>query len=344
MSQSTTTLSALEDEDNGNARRLSSLRLRISLAVPAVVFAVVLAFEALQLGSLGSALGEHFGLVVGLTGVLSAALLALLEHLLLRPLRQLARGIEALETGPVPLVQLGAPTDPLAHSLTTEMDRIRHAMQRAQDSIYTQDQDVRRLQRELDHQREALDSANAQLAAQNRELASLSRNDNLTGLLNRTAFEEALRREFKLAQRQRGLLSLAVLDLDDFKRFNQAHGAQTGDAALKRVALLLAERFKRDTDIVARLSGEEFVVLLPGCSVSAAQGVLESVRSDVRSLRLADGSGADETAGAELTVSVGLAAMSPSRPYLSAQAFLQAADEALYMAKHAGRDRLSMAA
>ncbi|MFO1225547.1 GGDEF domain-containing protein [Roseateles sp.] len=341
MSQSTTTLSSLEDEDDGNARRLTSLRLRISLAVPAVVFVVVLAFEALQLGSLGSALGEHFGLVVGLTGVLSAALLALLEHLLLRPLRQLARGIEALETGPVPL---GAPTDPLAHSLTAEMDRIRHAMQRAQDSIHTQDQDVRRLQRELDHQREALDSANAQLAAQNRELASLSRNDNLTGLLNRTAFEEALRREFKRAQRQRGLLALAVLDLDDFKRFNQTHGAQTGDAALKRVALLLAERFKRDTDIVARLSGEEFVVLLPGCSVSAAQGVLESVRSDVRSLRVADGGGADETAGAELTVSVGLAAMSPSRPYLSAQAFLQAADEALYMAKHAGRDRLSMAA
>ena len=74
-------------------------------------------------------------------------------------------------------------------------------------------------------------------------------------------------------------------------------------------------------------------MLLPGCSVSAAQGVLESVRSDVRSLRVADGGGADETAGAELTVSVGLAAMSPSRPYLSAQAFLQAADEALYMAK-----------
>ena len=134
MSQSTTTLSSLEDEDDGNARRLTSLRLRISLAVPAVVFVVVLAFEALQLGSLGSALGEHFGLVVGLTGVLSAALLALLEHLLLRPLRQLARGIEALETGPVPL---GAPTDPLAHSLTAEMDRIRHAMQRAQDSIHT---------------------------------------------------------------------------------------------------------------------------------------------------------------------------------------------------------------
>ena len=65
MSQSTTTLSSLEDEDDGNARRLTSLRLRISLAVPAVVFVVVLAFEALQLGSLGSALGAALGLLAG---------------------------------------------------------------------------------------------------------------------------------------------------------------------------------------------------------------------------------------------------------------------------------------
>ena len=150
-------------------------------------------------------------------------------------------------------------------------------------------------------------------------------------------FDETLRREFKRAQRQRGLLAVAVLDLDQFKQFNEAHGAAAGDQALQRVAALLNDRFKRDTDFVARLGGEEFVVLLPGAGMAEAQGVLELLRDDLRALRLPDG-------GGDLTLSVGLAALSPAHPYLSAQAMLQAADEALYIAKHAGRDRLSLAA
>jgi diguanylate cyclase (GGDEF)-like protein len=128
-----------------------------------------------------------------------------------------------------------------------------------------------------------------------------------------------------------------VLDLDQFKQFNLVHGTAVGDAALQRVASLLNERFKRDTDVVARLGGEEFVALLPGFGMAEAQGVLESVRDDLRALRLPDGEGG-------LTLSIGLAAASPAHPYLSAQALLQAADEALYIAKHAGRDRLSLAA
>jgi len=103
------------------------------------------------------------------------------------------------------------------------------------------------------------------------------------------------------------------------------------------VAALLNERFKRDTDVVARLGGEEFVALLPGFGMAEAQGVLEQLRDDLRALQLPDGNGC-------LTLSIGLAAASPAHPYLSAQALMQAADEALYIAKHAGRDRLSLAA
>ena len=103
------------------------------------------------------------------------------------------------------------------------------------------------------------------------------------------------------------------------------------------MAGLLSDRFKRDTDLVARLGGEEFVALLPGFGMAEAQGVLETLREDLRALRLPDGQG-------DLTLSIGLAAASPAHPYLSAQALLQAADEALYIAKHTGRDRLSLAA
>jgi diguanylate cyclase (GGDEF)-like protein len=224
-----------------------------------------------------------------------------------------------------------------ARGLTAELDRIGHAMLRARGSLWQQDQDARELRRELAQQRHLLQEAHGVIEANQRELASLARTDPLTGIANQRAFDEALRREFKRAQRLRGLLALAVLDLDQFKQFNQTYGTAVGDQALQRVAALLAERFKRDTDVVARLGGEEFVALLPGFGMAEAQGVLESLRDELRALRLPDGEGS-------LTLSVGLAAASPAHPYLSAQALMQAADEALYIAKHAGRDRLSLAA
>jgi diguanylate cyclase (GGDEF)-like protein len=266
-----------------------------------------------------------------LTVLLSAVLLALVEALLLRPLRRLADGCEALESSPMPLE---AP-----HGLAPELGRIGDAMRRARGSLWQHDQDVRELRQALQEQRTALTLAEQALEARERELASLTRVDELTGIANLRAFEEALRREFKRAQRQRGLLAVAVIDLDQFKQFNLAFGTAIGDTALKRVAGLLNERFKRDTDLVARLGGEEFVALLPGFGMAEAQGVLESLRDDLRALRLPDGQ-TDQP----LTISVGLAAASPAHPYLSAQALLQAADEALYIAKHSGRDRLSLAA
>lgn len=317
--------------DRVSPRRLGSLRLRLTLGVTVLTAAIVGGFEWSQGGFETPAEGlARSGWLVLL---LSAAQLLLVEALLLRPLRLLAAGCEALESQPLPL----APDEAATPRLSAELDRIGHAMRRARGSLWQQDQDARELRRELHQQRHLLEQARAALETQQRELASLARVDALTGIANQRAFDEALRREFKRAQRQRGLLALAVLDLDQFKQFNLVHGTEVGDAALQRVAALLKERFKRDTDLVARLGGEEFVALLPGFGMAEAQGVLESLRDELRALRLPDGVG-------DLTLSVGLAAASPAHPYLSAQALLQAADEALYIAKHAGRDRLSLAA
>lgn len=315
-------------------RRLGSLRLRLTLGVPLVTGLIVAVFE----WSLGGFESIRDGLARAalLVLLLSASQLLLIEALLLRPLRRLAAGCEAMESAPVPLTP---EADAPAAGLSVELDRIGHAMRRARGSLWQQDQTARELKRELAQQRHLLEEAQSALEANQRELASLARVDALTGLANQRAFDEALRREFKRAQRQRGLLALAVLDLDQFKQFNLAYGTATGDAALQRVATLLAERFKRDTDVVGRLGGEEFVALLPGFGMAEAQGVLESLRDELRALRLPDGA-----AEQPLTISVGLAAASPAHPYLSAQALLQAADEALYIAKHAGRDRLSLAA
>lgn len=313
-------------------RRLGSLRLRLSLAVPLLTACVVGLVEWSQ-GSFDLP-AEAWVRAAWLVLLLSAAQLLLIEALLLHPLRRLAAGVEAMESAPLPLSPADAAPSP---GQAAELDRIGHAMRRVRGSLWQQDQDARELRRELAEQRLLLEQAHAALQAQQRELAGLARTDALTGLPNQRVFDEALRREFKRAQRERGLLALAVLDLDDFKRFNQQHGSAAGDAALRRVAALLKERFKRDTDFLARLGGEEFVVLIAGCGMAEAQGLLELLRDELRDLRLPDGAGS-------LTLSIGLAAASPAHPYLSAQALLQAADEALYIAKHAGRDRLSLAA
>lgn len=313
-------------------RRLGSLRLRMTLAVPLLTGAIVALFE--WGGGDHAVTGEGVATTIWLVLLLSVSQLLLIELWLLRPLRQLAVGCEAMESAPVPLTPEEAVPGP---GLAAELDRIGHAMRRARGSLWQQDQDARELRRELSQQRLLLEQAQLALEANRRQLASLARTDALTGIANPRAFDEALRREFKRAQRQRGLLALAVLDLDEFKQFNQQHGTAAGDAALQRVASLLNERFKRDTDVVARLGGEEFVALLPGFGMAEAQGVLELLREDLRGLKLPGGEG-------RLTLSIGLAAASPAHPYLSAQALMQAADEALYVAKHAGRDRLSLAA
>ncbi len=324
--------SLAEPLDRAVPRRLGSLRLRLTVALPLLNTAVVALFEW-SLGGFDGP-GEGMARMAWLVLLLTAAQLLLVEAWLLRPLRQLAAGCEAIESAPVPLTPEDATP---ARGLTAELDRIGHAMLRVRGSLWQQDQDARELKRELAQQRLLLEQAHSALEANQRELASLARTDALTGIANQRAFDEALRREFKRAQRQRGLLAVAVLDLDQFKQFNATHGTHVGDEALQRVAALLNDRFKRDTDVVARLGGEEFVALLPGFGMAEAQGVLESLRDDLRALRLPDGEGS-------LTLSVGLAAASPAHPYLSAQALLQAADEALYIAKHAGRDRLSLAA
>ncbi|MCV2370682.1 GGDEF domain-containing protein [Roseateles oligotrophus] len=272
--------------------------------------------------------------------LLSLVLVIVLDRMLLRPLkalRRLASHADAFDpTLPPPEPEPQQPN---------ELARISHSITRAQQSLWLQLQEeqgrAELLRLEVGRQQDALRSAEQSLAQKNLELGRLSRVDELTGLANRREFDEGLRREFKRAQRQRGHLALAVLDLDHFKSFNERYGVAAGDAVLTRFAQLLSVRFKRDTDLVARLGGEEFVALLPGFGLGVTQGLLEQLREDLRELQLPHEGSVN---GQVLTVSIGLAAYSPAHPYLSPQALMQAADEALYIAKHAGRDRLSLAA
>jgi diguanylate cyclase (GGDEF)-like protein len=166
-------------------------------------------------------------------------------------------------------------------------------------------------------------------------LADLARRDALTGLANRRAFEESLRRELFRARRSGGALAVVVLDLDHFKRVNDSHGHQTGDRVLVEVAAR-AERALRAEDLLARTGGEEFTALLPGATLEAAAEVAERVRRAVAEEEIAVPGGA-----LRATVSLGCAALSAEER--DAAALIARADARLYDAKRAGRNRVAWA-
>ena len=168
------------------------------------------------------------------------------------------------------------------------------------------------------------------------ELRSMAMKDGLTGLANRRAFDEALLSEWKRTVRGKSMMSLLLVDIDHFKKFNDAHGHQVGDDCLRSVGAALNAAVFRPGDLVARYGGEELAVVLPGTGSEAAGLVAERVRSGVEALGLPHG----QQVGGVVTVSIG-AATALSRDGGSAempQNLLSCADRALYMAKEAGRN------
>jgi two-component system, cell cycle response regulator len=164
-----------------------------------------------------------------------------------------------------------------------------------------------------------------ELVAQGMRLESLLREDALTGLLNRRAILSQLGGTISGSRRHGHPLSIAMVDLDNFKQVNDVHGHSTGDAVL--VAAVRAMRTHlRAEDALGRLGGEEFLVLLPDTEARAAHSVAEKLRAEV----------AAAPAPVPVTCSVGVATWSGETPDL----LLRRADEALYAAKDAGRDRV----
>ncbi|QID17547.1 diguanylate cyclase [Nitrogeniibacter mangrovi] len=157
--------------------------------------------------------------------------------------------------------------------------------------------------------------------------------DPLTRLYNRRYLEEALEREVARARREGGSMGCAVIDLDHFKAVNDSHGHDVGDSVLRALADLLKGWF-RSSDIVCRFGGEEFVVIFPSPDPAATRERLEALQQAFFRCRF--NSGAASFSGQ--TFSVGLAVVAGEA--LAAEPLLKAADEALYEAKAAGRNRV----
>ncbi|MDB5848651.1 MAG: hypothetical protein JWP29_2403, partial [Rhodoferax sp.] len=167
------------------------------------------------------------------------------------------------------------------------------------------------------------------------ELLQLAHTDSLTGVLNRRAFTERSAEAIAGARRQQRPLAVLMLDIDHFKQVNDGHGHAAGDLAIQRVAAV-ALRNLRALDLLGRLGGEEFGILLPETTAGEALATAERLRNAIAAdLLVNDGS---EIA---LTVSIGLSSL---RPGEDIQALYQRADQALYAAKRAGRNRVFVAA
>lgn len=186
----------------------------------------------------------------------------------------------------------------------------------------------RRREQELESQRQQLEEAN-------KLLEELATRDGLTGLKNHRSLTERLQEEWSRALRYSTPLSVLMLDIDRFKKFNDDFGHLAGDEVLQNVASLL-QKMARETDFVARYGGEEFVVLLPATAHQGAGVLAERFRAAV-----AEGPWTKRA----ITCSVGSATFVPgiegANQISTATALLAAADAALYQSKHHGRNRVT---
>jgi diguanylate cyclase (GGDEF)-like protein len=179
--------------------------------------------------------------------------------------------------------------------------------------------------------------AQEELASLNERLVALSNTDPVTELMNRRALDESLAMEVSRACRYGTPLSLALLDIDHFKRINDTYGHGVGDEVLHAVARIVRHDLRK-TDVAARFGGEEFVVVLPHTDLPGASLVAERIRTNVRRAVHRAGSSAFS-----VTASLGVACMSDGSPSSSTELFARA-DAALYDSKRQGRDRVTLAA
>ena len=173
-----------------------------------------------------------------------------------------------------------------------------------------------------------------QLVHQRRLLEQLALIDSLTEIPNRRRFTEIYEQEWRRCRRSTTPLSLMVLDVDQFKTFNDSFGHAAGDTVLKRIAQTIAAALNREGDFVARYGGEEFVVLLPEVDAAGAQVIAEKIRAQVEAQHIAQ---APASGRAWITVSIGGASQIPLEAEIDAT-FFSRADALLYDAKHAGRN------
>lgn len=179
-----------------------------------------------------------------------------------------------------------------------------------------------------------------QLETANEQLRRLSSLDGLTGVANRRQFDITIRQEFQRARRNQTSLSVIMIDIDNFKAYNDIYGHQAGDNCLRQVSVVLGVVLKRPNDLLARYGGEEFAVILPDTNEEGAKNLAEVLRQAVEGLKIPHRLASQNTP--VITISLGVATRVP-RQEDEYHSLIAAADKALYQSKRAGRNCVTVA-
>ena len=193
------------------------------------------------------------------------------------------------------------------------------------------------LRARIDERTQELNEKNELLEQANARLERLSLFDELTGIANRRYFQRAIAEDWQTAMRERSSLALIMIDLDHFMELNDTRGHRAGDESLRKVGDYLGSTIRRSGDVAARYGGEEFAVLLVGAGESEAMQIAERLRIGIAHLAIPYGDGSTRT----LTASCGVAATTPTARDVP-DTLIDQADQALYVAKAAGRDCVSV--
>jgi len=168
-----------------------------------------------------------------------------------------------------------------------------------------------------------------------RLINKLSITDQLTGMPNRRSFDNQVEREWFRSAREKVPLSMMMLDVDDFKSYNDTYGHQQGDVALQSVATTMTKTLKRHADFAARWGGEEFAILLPNTETAGAVQIAEQIRNNIEQTPIPLLSGEIT----RVSVSIGLHTTTPTRDCLPCELILKV-DKALYAAKETGKNKV----
>lgn len=251
---------------------------------------------------------------LGIFVFVGALLFIGLDRLVVKPVRTLQTAVRRMGEG-----HLSTRVPPLRGSelkeLTDTINRMAAALQEQRETL-----------------KHAVEARTRELQDANARLERLAVTDGLTGVFNHRRFQEALHAELLRAERHQRPMGVLMIDVDFFKKVNDAMGHPAGDELLRRLAKVLGADL-RQTDLIARYGGEEFAVLLPETTKSEAMQVAERMRGQVEELINKDASWPQK-----VTISVGVATFPEDGK--AAEAVLSAADQAMYVAKRTGRNRV----
>lgn len=191
--------------------------------------------------------------------------------------------------------------------------------------------------RELEEKSLILENKIRELEIAEEKLKSLASMDGLTGIYNRRTFDTEFNNEWYRGLRNNKKISLIMIDVDDFKSYNDNYGHLNGDECLKSVAHTIRDSIERPYDIVCRYGGEEFVVLLVNTDVKGAEYIANKIKENIYNLNIKH----EHTAAKRVTISLGVASMMPVVNY-ERENFIKLADKALYEAKRKGKNRVTI--